>query len=131
VKNKLLLLLAFCLGMARLPAQTLTITHATIVDVSSGKLHPDSTVVIQGNRIASVSSSASPTRSKSQAGQVIDAKGLYLIPGLWDMHTHVYFDSTAADGTDIVLPLFLANGITGRRSLVRQQATSHFDIILK
>jgi hypothetical protein len=33
------------------------------------------------------------------------------------MHTHVYFDSTAADGTDIVLPLFLANGITGIRDM--------------
>ncbi len=33
------------------------------------------------------------------------------------MHTHVYFDSTAADGTDLVLPLFLANGITGVRDM--------------
>jgi imidazolonepropionase-like amidohydrolase len=33
------------------------------------------------------------------------------------MHTHVYFDSTAADGTDLVLPLFLANGITGIRDM--------------
>jgi hypothetical protein len=33
------------------------------------------------------------------------------------MHTHVYFDSTAADGTDLILPMFLANGVTGVRDM--------------
>ena len=95
-------------------AQTLTILHATVIDTVTGKTQPNSTVVINGNRIASVSPS---TNLKPKAGQIIDAKGQYLVPGLWDMHTHVYFDSTAADGTDLVLPLFLANGITGVRDM--------------
>ncbi len=30
---------------------------------------------------------------------------------------HVYFDKTAADGTDLILPLFLANGVTGIRDM--------------
>src|SRR6202035_3601139 len=72
------------------------------------------TVVSHGNRIATVAPSA---KLSPKAGRVIDAKGQYLIPGLWDMHTHVYFDSTANDGTDLVLPLFLANGITGIRDM--------------
>src|SRR6202035_5943297 len=72
------------------------------------------TVVSHGNRIATVAPSA---KLSPKAGRVIDAKGQYLIPGLWDMHTHVYFDSTAADGTDLVLPLFLANGVTGIRDM--------------
>ena len=58
-------------------------------------------------------------RAKPKSGRVIDAHGAYLIPGLWDMHTHVYFDGTAGDGTDIVLPLFLASGITGIRDRQR------------
>jgi imidazolonepropionase-like amidohydrolase len=95
-------------------AQTLTITHATVIDTVTGKTQPDTTVVINGNRIATVAPSA---KLKPKAGQVVDAKGQYLIPGLWDMHTHVYFDSTAADGTDLVLPLFLANGVTGIRDM--------------
>jgi imidazolonepropionase-like amidohydrolase len=95
-------------------AQTLTITHATVIDTVTGKTQPDTTVVIHGNRIATVAPSA---KLKPKAGHVIDAHGRYLIPGLWDMHTHVYFDSTAADGTDLVLPLFLANGITGIRDM--------------
>jgi imidazolonepropionase-like amidohydrolase len=95
-------------------AQTLTITHATIIDTITGKTTPDRTVVIYGNRIASIARS---TKHNPRAGQIIDARAEYLIPGLWDMHTHVYFDGTAADGTDLILPLFLANGITGVRDM--------------
>jgi imidazolonepropionase-like amidohydrolase len=95
-------------------AQTLTITHATLIDVTNGKIQPDTTVVINGNRIASIAHS---TKAHPKAGQIVDAKGQYLIPGLWDMHTHVYFDGTAADGTDLILPLFLANGVTGIRDM--------------
>ncbi len=95
-------------------AQTLIITHATVVDTVTGKLQPDTTVVIEKNRITRLSAS---TKANPKSGQVIDAHGQYLIPGLWDMHTHVYFDGTAADGTDLILPLFLANGITGIRDM--------------
>jgi imidazolonepropionase-like amidohydrolase len=95
-------------------AQTLTITHATIIDTVTGKTQPNATVVITKDRITRVITSP---RATFKSGQVIDAHGQYLIPGLWDMHTHVYFDSTAADGTDLVLPLFLANGITGIRDM--------------
>jgi imidazolonepropionase-like amidohydrolase len=102
-------------------AQTLTITHVTVIDMVTGKTQPDTTVVIDGNRIAGIArSTARFTKCKPEAGQIVDARGQYLIPGLWDMHTHVYFDSTAADGTDLVLPLFLANGITGIRDMGSQ-----------
>jgi imidazolonepropionase-like amidohydrolase len=94
--------------------QTLSITHVTVIDTVTGKTQPDTTVMIQGNRITGIALSTSITPT---AGQIVDGRGLYLIPGLWDMHTHVYFDSTAADGTDLVLPLFLANGITGIRDM--------------
>lgn len=95
-------------------AQTLTITHVTVIDTATGRMQPDTTVVIHGNRIASVARSS---KLDPKAGTIVDGTGQYLIPGLWDMHTHVYFDSTAADGTDLVLPLFLANGITGVRDM--------------
>jgi imidazolonepropionase-like amidohydrolase len=94
-------------------AQTLTITHATVVDVTNGQLHPECTVVIAGNRILSVDA----RRSTPSSGKVVDAHGRYLIPGLWDMHTHVFFDHTANDGNDLILPLFVAFGITGIRDM--------------
>jgi imidazolonepropionase-like amidohydrolase len=104
-----LLLVALC-GRA----QTISITHARVIDTITGEIRPDTTVVIDGNRITSLGSSSKAAR---KAAKVIDAHGQYLIPGLWDMHTHVYFDRTASDGDDIILPLFLANGITGIRDM--------------
>ena len=110
------LLLGFLIVFAslRLSAQTLTITNATIVDVSTGTLRRGTTVVIDGNRIASVgpTSTATPPR-----GQVVDAKGMYVIPGLWDMHTHAYFGWPSDFGDTYVMPLFIANGVTGIRDM--------------
>jgi imidazolonepropionase-like amidohydrolase len=60
-------------------AQTLAITHATLIDVTNGKSQPDTTVVINGNRIVSIAHS---TKANPKAGQIVDAKGQYLIPGL-------------------------------------------------
>jgi imidazolonepropionase-like amidohydrolase len=95
-------------------AQSLTITNATVVDVSDGTLHRGTTVVVEGSRIASVapSSARAPAR-----GHVVDAKGMYVIPGLWDMHTHAYFGWSRDFGDTYVLPLFIANGVTGIRDM--------------
>ena len=109
-----LLCLALLLANGPAQAQQLTIVHVNVVDVATGKVQPDMAVVIAVQRIAKVSPSA---RAAPPTGRVVDASGQYLIPGLWDMHTHVYFDGTAAAGTDLILPLLLANGITGIRDM--------------
>ena len=106
----LMVLLATCAAQG----QRLTIVHANVVDVVTGRIRPNMTVVIAGKRIARVRPS---TRRAPGPGPIIDATGQYLIPGLWDMHTHVYFDGTAAAGTDLILPLLLANGVTGIRDM--------------
>ena len=111
----LLLLVIGWLGSPPAQAQQLTLTHANVVDVQTGQIQADQTVVIAGSRIVRVGPSARPT--PYGPGQVIDAKGQYLIPGLWDMHTHVYFDGTASAGTDLILPLLVANGVTGIRDM--------------
>ncbi len=113
ILKKLVLALPF-LTLGAAAQQTLCITHVTVIDTVTGKTQPNTTVTIKGNRITGIAPSTSVT---PRAGQIVEASGEYLIPGLWDMHTHVYFDSTADDGTDLVLPLFLANGITGVRDM--------------
>jgi imidazolonepropionase-like amidohydrolase len=64
-----------------------------VVDVASGMLVPDQTVLIAGNRIVAVG----PTDEVGIApgADVIDAAGGYLIPGLWDMHIHSVSHSSA------------------------------------
>src|SRR5881394_3312528 len=80
----------------------------TVVDVEQGKLVPDQRVVIAGNRIQTVGGAGAV---KVPVGaQVVDAKGKYLIPGLWDMHVH-----PRNEAPSVYYPLFLANGVTGIR----------------
>jgi imidazolonepropionase-like amidohydrolase len=107
-------LLAVAVAGPCLSAQTLTITNATVIDVSTGALQRGATIVVDGKRIVSVGSSSATTQSH---GKVVDAKGMYVIPGLWDMHTHAYFGWTRDFGDNYVLPLFIANGITGIRDM--------------
>jgi imidazolonepropionase-like amidohydrolase len=108
------LLLILALASPRLSAQMLTIANATVVDVSNGTLRRDATIVIAGNRIVSVGPAAAAGRPR---GRIVDAKGMYVIPGLWDMHTHAYFGWSRDFGDEYVLPLFIANGITGIRDM--------------
>jgi len=48
---------------------------------------------------------------------VVDGRGKYLIPGLWDMHVHTVFGDWLPRDERVVLPLFVANGVTGVRDM--------------
>lgn len=88
-------------------AETVAIKDVAIVDMTNGKIKKDQTALIEGNRIVSVSGKM----NVPQTALVIDGKGKYLIPGLWDMHVH----STSEYAW--VFPLFIANGVTGIREM--------------
>jgi imidazolonepropionase-like amidohydrolase len=112
VPRLILLLLAYVVTARAADAQTLRIVNATVVDVAAGELHPGSTIVVQGNRISSVGAPSTAT-----GGRVVDAAGAYVIPGLWDMHTHAFFGDRTPESRDLILPLFIANGVTGIRDM--------------
>jgi imidazolonepropionase-like amidohydrolase len=100
-------------------AQPLAVTHATVIDVESGRGRPDMTVVVDGPRIAAVAPAASA--KVPRGARIVDGRGKFLIPGLWDMHVHMFgmLPPTAEDpsGRTYFAPAFLANGITGVRSM--------------
>lgn len=76
--------------LARKPARPVAIINANLFDAASGKSLPGSTVVIDGNRIVAVGNS---DKVKLPANaEVVDARGKTLLPGLWDMHTHIQPD---------------------------------------
>jgi hypothetical protein len=103
----LFLLAPACYVLAQSPPPEITsITNVTVIDVSTGSKLTDRTVVLQGDRIVSVEASDA---EKPPQGRVIDARGAFLIPGLWDMHVHIQ------DLED--LPLYIANGVTGVRMM--------------
>ncbi|WP_397599659.1 amidohydrolase family protein [Silvanigrella sp.] len=81
----------------------------TIVDVESGKLKPNSWVLIKDNKIINIGSKNNLVIPKK--AKLINTKGKYLIPGLWDMHVHIL------DNQKIAFPSFIANGVVGVRDM--------------
>ena len=60
------------------------LSDANLIDGIEPKVRPDSAVLIEDGRIRAILPSAE-AGSISDA-QVIDLKGGYLMPGLWDVH---------------------------------------------
>ncbi|MFL5541380.1 MAG: amidohydrolase family protein [Longimicrobiaceae bacterium] len=104
--------LAACLAAAArstaAPPATLAILHVNVVDVAGGPTRPDQTVLVQGSRIIAAGPAAG-VRVPAGA-RIVDGTGKYLIPGLWDMHTHITYAHAG-------LSLMLANGVTGIRDM--------------
>jgi imidazolonepropionase-like amidohydrolase len=90
----------------------LFIQHVAVVDVTDGQVLPDMTVEIRGRTIVAVSSDRNiPV---TPGATLINGRGKYLIPGLWDMHVHLSFPPGAAQ---VFLPVMVANGILGARDM--------------
>jgi hypothetical protein len=79
-----------------------------IVDVVNGTIKSHQVIIIEGDRIKDIV----PLKDYHKSGEdsIISLPGKYIIPGLWDMHTHVWY-------ADYFFPLFLANGVTGFRDM--------------
>ena len=86
-------------------ASQVSIAHVNVVDVQSGTVQADRTVVIDGDRIRAI------TASPPAGTRAIDARGAYMIPGLWDMHVHLGMAGRSA------LALLVANGVTSVRDM--------------
>ena len=86
------------------------ITRVSVVDVERSRTLADHTVLIRDGRIADVG----PSRDVrvSREARVIDGRGRYLIPGLWDMHVH-----TVGGSSERILPVYVAYGVTGVRDM--------------
>jgi imidazolonepropionase-like amidohydrolase len=97
-------------------APPIVITHVTVINPGSSSVQRDMTVIIDGNRIISVSHSGSFLQGERKPTR-LDGTGQFLVPGLWDMHVHSAFGDWFPGGRDIILPLFIANGVTGVRDM--------------
>ena len=64
----------------------LAFVDVTVVDVATGTVQANQTVVVENRRIRAVG----PARTTAIPvdAHVIRARGKFLIPGLWDMHVH-------------------------------------------
>ena len=103
----LLLIIPFG-SLCRAGKPDIVITRVNIVDVKTGKILKNKTLTIDNNRISAIYDNEIVS---SDSTIVIDGKGKYLIPGLWDMHAHYKWSHVDLD------PLLIANGITGVREM--------------
>jgi imidazolonepropionase-like amidohydrolase len=83
----------------------LAITHVTVIDPMAGTVRRDVNVVVRGDRVESIGGKV------PDGAQIVDGRGKFLIPGLWDMHVHLSWTKESA------LMLLVANGVTGVRDL--------------
>src|SRR5262245_17109793 len=69
-------------------ARATAFVHANVVTMDRPDVLRDQTVVVEGGRIAALGPSG---RAAVPGGaRIVDAKGRYLMPGLADMHAHLY-----------------------------------------
>jgi imidazolonepropionase-like amidohydrolase len=95
---------------ALVPAQEpIALTNASVIDVRSGSVTRNVTVVLRGGRIESVGTAAAPANVRA-----IDLRGRYVVPGLIDAHVHI--------GGIAQMRAALESGVT----TVRSAGVSHF-----
>ncbi|HEY0943005.1 MAG TPA: amidohydrolase family protein [Steroidobacter sp.] len=93
--------------LRRQPQRPVLIRNARMFDAERRVMKPGMSVLVQGDRIVSVA----PTTDLAAPSdvEIIDASGQTLLPGLWEMHAHVFAES---DGL-----LSLMAGVTSDRDL--------------
>jgi len=103
-------------------AAALVIRNGDLFDSESGTMRPNQSVVIRGDRIVEVGPAASV--AVPAGATVIDATGKTVMPGMWEMHTHLQL-TNQSDGSLVQL----AQGLTTVRDLAADMdiATSQRD----
>lgn len=91
--------------------------NVNVVPFDRERVLAGQTVIIRDGRIAEIGAAE---RTKVPAGAVqIDGRGKYLMPGLADMHVHLFPGAGQPDDlASQQLQLFLANGVTTIRNMI-------------
>ena len=103
-------------------AAAVVIKNGDLFDSESGTMRPNMTVVIRDDRIVEVGPVA--LVATPAGASVIDATGKTVMPGMWEMHTHLQLNNQSAGSL-----VQLAQGLTTVRDLAADMdvATSQRD----
>lgn len=85
-------------------------THVAVVNPEGSAVQRDMTVIVRGDRISDIGMTgrvAIPPEAR-----VVEADGKYLIPGLWDMHAHIFWHRG-----DTFFHLYALAGVTAVRDM--------------
>ena len=92
---------------------TVFIKSINIIDVKSGNILKNRDILIKDNVIIAIDTIG--MIKAHSASLIIDGTNKYLMPGLWDMHTH-----STQHSEWLHHPLYIANGVTGIRDMSGQ-----------
>ncbi len=110
-----LILVIFSLYSVTWSQTSILLKDVNVIPLTAETILMHQDVKMEGDLITAIR----PTGGMLQADQVIEASGMFLIPGLSEMHAHI---PLPADGNDDVvretLFLYLANGITTIRGML-------------
>src|SRR5687768_2246266 len=117
--TRLFLALCFVAALATtVSAQTVAFTNVNIIPMDRERVLANQTVVIKNGLIAEIGDTKKVKLPKDAVR--IDGTGKYLVPGFFDMHTHLLSDSDEfpdSIGPD-ELRVMVANGVTTVRFMI-------------
>lgn len=88
----------------------IVVANTNIVDIESDSIYEQS-LLIKDGVITEIGDFE--TFQISKGTHIIDGKGKYVIPGLWDMHAHV----NSRFASHFSFPLYISNGVTHIRDM--------------
>ena len=101
MKLRIALVLGFSMFAITAQAEKIALVGATVINPADGKVMPNATVVINGDKIENVTMGK---QSAAALGKQIDCAGKFILPGYIDTHVH-FFQSgdlfTRPDGADL------------------------------
>jgi imidazolonepropionase-like amidohydrolase len=100
--------------VAQAAGETRTVlTNCNVIDCTGNPMMEDMTVVIAGNRIAEVRKGSYRGDDNNPNVRVFDLNGGYVLPGFWNMHSHITDllpDVNDMLGTEPLLPAAIRGG---------------------
>ncbi|MFY0683590.1 MAG: amidohydrolase family protein [Balneola sp.] len=108
--TSLILSVLFLLNCQGPQSADLIITDATIVDVINNSVIPNQLIAVSGDKIIATDDISNLGNYTSE--KIISVEGRFVMPGLWDNHTHFRGGEDLVQENKDFLSLFLAYGIT-------------------
>ena len=116
------------------PVDAIALTNANVVNVRTGAIQRNATVVLRGGMIESIGSPPAPKGFGETGLRTIDLRGRYVVPGLIDAHVHIaslpQLRSALESGVTTVRSAGVSNFVdVGMRDLVKKGFVAGPDVI--
>ena len=111
--------LSACKQQIKVKDDSTIITNVNVVDVRSGKILVNQHVVISDGQTQDI---IPDEGQEVKSTSVIKGDGLYMVPGLTEMHAHIPSPAWGRNLTKETLFLYLSNGVTTIRGMLGHPA---------